>query len=267
MLRHCSAVLHSTLSCRYYIRKAAKAIPRSCAQSSGQTSRAGIYANRTEVYTNTTNSHPVKTPQDHTTTPSSITFHNITAQTQAKPSQAYQTKTQPNPPEKRKKRMHSPGPTPSIENYSNLLALSSRPLPDRISHFTISTYSNPVEPPIFTLPQHPVSLFSPPKNRDWRGCPSSPNSDWRTCPSCHLTKICLLLGRCLQTNRRVTVVTTTPTDHSTLPLPKHPAETFGTGDWWRWCPKCRGNRVCLVVGRCLRRGERVRIDGAGRLWR
>lgn len=28
---------------------------------------------------------------------------------------------------------------------------------------------------------------------------------------------------------------------------------------WRWCPACHGTRVCLVIGRCVVSGRRVRV--------
>lgn len=28
---------------------------------------------------------------------------------------------------------------------------------------------------------------------------------------------------------------------------------------WRWCPACHGTRVCLVIGRCVESGRRVRV--------
>jgi hypothetical protein len=156
MLRHCSAVLHSTLSCRYYIRKAAKAIPRSCAQSSGQTSRAGIYANRTEVYTNTTNSHPVKTPRDHTTNlhPSPFT----TSPPKHKPSQAKPTKPKPNQtlPKNGKKECTARAPRPR----SKTTATSS---PSLLAHFQTA------------YPTSQSALTPTPSNRQSSLSPNTPS--------------------------------------------------------------------------------------------
>jgi hypothetical protein len=30
-------------------------------------------------------------------------------------------------------------------------------------------------------------------------------------------------------------------------------------DSWRWCPLCRGTKLCVVIGRCLHSGKRVKV--------
>ena len=64
--------------------------------------------------------------------------------------------------------------------------------------------------------------------------------------------------------------TTTTNSPSTLPVAKHPAHStifvriFASdilmwGDEWRRCPVCLSNKVCLLRGRCVEDGRRVKI--------
>ena len=69
---------------------------------------------------------------------------------------------------------------------------------------------------------------------------------------------------------QTTTTTTPPTRASTLPIAKKPAlppihvrlfasDILMWGDEWRRCPACFGGKVCLVKGRCIENGTRVKV--------
>jgi hypothetical protein len=51
---------------------------------------------------------------------------------------------------------------------------------------------------------------------------------------------------------------------ATLPCPphssvqQHPIELL-SGDYWRRCPCCRRNKICIVIGRCIESGKRAKV--------
>jgi hypothetical protein len=43
------------------------------------------------------------------------------------------------------------------------------------------------------------------------------------------------------------------------PEPRGHAVELRKDDSWRWCPSCRSTKLCVVIGRCIQSGKRVKV--------